>query len=170
MYWPIADAIGREVGRRLGALVLAALPFSNSRAHDPFRGTVPLAPETLASTIRGASADLIARGFGAVAVINLHGGNVIVNSVARALNLSQAWGTMLNAYLYQGDFAATPAQSDSCRVQHRPREIDCPVDEVRRMLDRFKELSDCLSRPRNWFHVRELDDDTFCRPMAAIDA
>jgi creatinine amidohydrolase len=40
--WLIADGLGREIGRRLEAYVLPAIPFSVSEVHRGFRGSVTL--------------------------------------------------------------------------------------------------------------------------------
>ncbi|MBM4436382.1 MAG: iron-containing alcohol dehydrogenase [Actinobacteria bacterium] len=81
-----------------------------------------------------------------------------------------ALGTLMNAYLYAGGFDEAKALLDACRVRYRPPEIGCTEAEIRQVLQRFNELSDRLGRPRNWFHLHRLDDATFARMLAAINA
>ncbi|MGH2461384.1 MAG: iron-containing alcohol dehydrogenase, partial [Chloroflexota bacterium] len=81
-----------------------------------------------------------------------------------------ALGTLINALLYESGFDEAKALLDSCGVLYRPRDIGCTDAEVRQVLDRFNDLNDRLGRTRNWFHERELDDPTFTRMMAMINA
>ena len=58
---------------------------------------------------------------------------------------------------------------EACHVRYRPADIGCTRDEVRETLDRITEPVGEGS-PENWFHKRTLDDATFERMMAAIEA
>lgn len=83
---------------------------------------------------------------------------------------SVALGSLINGYLYDWGFEETKALLDACQVRYRPRDISCTHAEVCEVLGRMNELNDMLGHAPNWFHHRELDDATFARMMAAIDA
>ncbi len=78
-------------------------------------------------------------------------------------------GSLINAYIYGSDFDLMKGYMDACHVRYRPADIACTRDEVRETLDRINEPVGAES-PENWFHKRTLDDATFERMMAAIEA
>ncbi|RKX99981.1 creatininase family protein, partial [Candidatus Poribacteria bacterium] len=76
--WLIADRLARELGERLNAYVLPALPYGNSQEHMGFPGTIPLRPQTLALVIEDIILSLRHHGIKKVVVLSTHGGNWII--------------------------------------------------------------------------------------------
>lgn len=86
----IAQALGRAVAERLDdCYLLPALPFSCSREHGDFAGTVWLRPATLAAVIEDLVGALRHQGICKIALIVAHGGNWIVKPVVREINLDR---------------------------------------------------------------------------------
>jgi len=79
-------------------------------------------------------------------------------------------GSLINAHVYEWGFEETKVLLDACQVRYRPSDIGCTWDEVKAVLGRINELHDRLGSPPNWFHHRTLDDTSFERMAAAIDA
>ncbi len=90
----------------------------------------------------------------------------------REINHSEgvSLGTLINDFLYGWGFDEAKELLDSCGVSYRPSDLDCSWDDVRAVTERMNELHDLLGATENWFHKRELDDATFTRMAAAIDA
>ena len=96
--WFVGEAVARGVAEKLDAFLLPGIPFGNSQAHHGFRGTVSLSPETLDAVVRDISLSLLDQGFRRIAVINFHGGNLIVKITARDINLSQDKGKVVQLH------------------------------------------------------------------------
>ena len=79
-------------------------------------------------------------------------------------------GSLINAHVYEWGFDETKALLDACQVRYRPAEIGCTWDEVKAVVANINDLHDRLGNPPNWFHHRTLDDASFERMAAAIDA
>jgi creatinine amidohydrolase len=67
--------VSQRVADKLEALVAPALPYGMSLAHAGFKGTVGLAPTTLAVVVREVCAALLAQGFRLVLIISGHRDN-----------------------------------------------------------------------------------------------
>ncbi len=79
-------------------------------------------------------------------------------------------GALINGFVYEWGFDETKSMLDACRVRYRPSDIGCTWDEVKAVIGRLNELHDKLGNPPNWFHHRTLDDASFDRMVAAIEA
>ncbi len=77
-----AEAIAREVGKRMDILVAPTLPYGMSQHHMAFPGSVTLSPETFVSVIKDLVNSFLSHGFRRVIFINGHGGNVNPANVA----------------------------------------------------------------------------------------
>jgi creatinine amidohydrolase len=86
--WLLAQEVARRVAERLGAWLLPALPYSNSREHSGFAGTLWLRPATLVSVIEDLVLSLRHQGVRRIVILNAHGGNWILKPTVRELNLS----------------------------------------------------------------------------------
>jgi creatinine amidohydrolase len=85
-----AQALGRRVAEQLDdCYLLPALPFSCSREHCDFSGTVWLRPSTLAAVIQDLVAALHHHGITKVVLLVAHGGNWIVKPTLREINLDR---------------------------------------------------------------------------------
>lgn len=86
--WLLAQEVGRRVAERLGAWLLPALPYSNSREHQGFHGTLWLRPATLVAVVEDLVLSLRHQGVRRIVLLNTHGGNWILKPTVRELNLS----------------------------------------------------------------------------------
>ena len=90
--WIGVAALARRVAELLGqdrdVYLLPALPYSLSQCHGPMPGTVWLRPQTLAAVLRDTVLSLREQGIRRIVVVNGHGGNFILDSEIRELNLS----------------------------------------------------------------------------------
>ncbi|WP_297493527.1 creatininase family protein [Persephonella sp.] len=71
-----AEAIAREVGRRLDILVAPTITYGMSQHHMGFKGTVTLSPETMISMVKDIVNSFLEHGFRRIVFINGHGGNI----------------------------------------------------------------------------------------------
>ena len=71
-----AEAIAREVGKRLDILVAPTLTYGMSQHHMGFKGTVTLSPETMIGVIKDIVNSFLDHGFRRIVFINGHGGNI----------------------------------------------------------------------------------------------
>lgn len=73
----IAEALAREVARRVGDLLVGpCLPIGSSSHHASFDGTVSLSGDTLVAYVRDAVASLLTQSFRFVFLISGHAGNM----------------------------------------------------------------------------------------------
>ena len=93
--WLQGEIVARQVAERLDAFLLPGIPYGCSQAHTGFRGTISLAPETLGSVVTDIAESLLEQGFHRIAVLNFHGGNLILKLTVRDLNLSQSIGKVV---------------------------------------------------------------------------
>lgn len=93
--WVEAEALARGVAERLDAFLLAGIPYGNSQAHDGFRGSISLSPETLAAVVQDIARSLLTQGFRHIVVLNSHGGNLVLKLAVRELNLTQDQGKVI---------------------------------------------------------------------------
>jgi len=106
-----AQALGERVAKELGnCYLLPALPFSCSREHLDFAGTVWLRPATLAAVIEDLVGALHHQGIGKIVLLVAHGGNWILKPTLREINLDrkgvQVIFTTPDAFtIEQGQFA-----------------------------------------------------------------
>ncbi len=85
-----AQALAERVARELdNCYLLPALPFSCSREHCDFAGTVWLKPATLAAIIEDLVGALHHHGINKVAVLVAHGGNWILKPTIREIDLDR---------------------------------------------------------------------------------
>lgn len=86
----IAQALSRLIADRLDdCYLLPALPFSCSREHGDFGGTVWMRPATLAAVIEDLVGALHHQGIEKIALVVAHGGNWIVKPTVREINLER---------------------------------------------------------------------------------
>lgn len=86
----IAQAVAERVAKELGnCYLLPALPFSCSREHLDFCGTVTLRPATLAAIIEDLVGALHHHGINKIGVLVAHGGNWIIKPTVREINLDR---------------------------------------------------------------------------------
>ncbi len=71
-----AEAIAREVGKRMDILVAPTVNYGMSQHHMGFVGTVTLSPETLISIVKDIVNSFLEHGFRRIVFINGHGGNI----------------------------------------------------------------------------------------------
>lgn len=71
----VADAIGREVAGRLGAVLAPTVRVGDSRAHMNLPGTMSVSAETLTAVAFELSLSLARAGFTFIALVSTHGGN-----------------------------------------------------------------------------------------------
>jgi creatinine amidohydrolase len=107
----VAQALGRRVAEKLGdCYLLPALPFSCSREHCDFAGTVWLKPSTLAAVIEDLVGALHHHGITKVVLLVAHGGNWIVKPTVREIDLDRKgvhviFHTPSGFMVEQGEFA-----------------------------------------------------------------
>jgi len=83
----IAGALAAGLAESVGGLLLPVLPVSCSQEHAGFPGTVWLAADTLAAVVADIRASLAHAGIERLAIVNAHGGNLVLAHVAREANL-----------------------------------------------------------------------------------
>lgn len=86
----IAQALGQRVAEQLdNCYLLPALPFSCSREHCDFYGTVWVRPSTLAAILEDLVGALKHHGITKIVLLVTHGGNWIVKPTLREINLDR---------------------------------------------------------------------------------
>ena len=83
----IAGALAAGLAEKLDALLLPVLPVSCSQEHAGFPGTVWLGAGTLAAVVGDIRASLAHAGIERLAIVNAHGGNLVLAHLAREANL-----------------------------------------------------------------------------------
>ena len=83
----IAGALAAGLADKVGGLLLPVLPVSCSQEHAGFPGTVWLAADTLAAVVADIRASLAHAGMERLAIVNAHGGNLVLAHLAREANL-----------------------------------------------------------------------------------
>ena len=83
----IAGALAAGLAEKVGALLLPVLPVSCSQEHAGFPGSVWLAADTLAAIVGDIRASLAHSGIERLAIVNAHGGNLVLAHVVREANL-----------------------------------------------------------------------------------
>jgi creatinine amidohydrolase len=107
----IAQALSQRVAERLDrCYLLPTLPYSCSREHCDFVGTVWLKPSTLAAIIEDLVGALHHSGISRVVILVAHGGNWIVKPTVREIDLdrrgvSVIFHTPSGFMVEQGEFA-----------------------------------------------------------------
>ncbi len=86
--WIAISSFAREIARRLDAFLVPALPFSMSECHGSMHGTVWLKPWTLSAVVEDVVCSLREMGIKKVVMLNGHGGNFVLESTIRELNLA----------------------------------------------------------------------------------
>ncbi len=71
-----AEAVAREVGKRIDILVAPTLCYGMSQHHMGFKGSITLSPTTLISVVKDIVVSLLEHGFRRIVFINGHGGNI----------------------------------------------------------------------------------------------
>ncbi len=77
-----AEAVAREVGKRLDLLVAPTLPYGMSQHHMGFKGSITLSPQTYISVIKDITKSFLEHGFKRIIYINGHGGNINPTKIA----------------------------------------------------------------------------------------
>jgi len=132
-----AQALSERVARELGnCYLLPALPFSCSREHMDFFGTVWLRPSTLAAVIEDLVGALHHHGIRKIVMLVAHGGNWIVKPTIREIDLDrkgvQVIFTTPDAFtVEQGEFADLHAgRGETSLVMHLRPEL-VKMDQVK---------------------------------------
>lgn len=97
----LAEAIAREVARRLDAVLLPALPYGPVWSLADFPGSLGIAPETLTQLLVELGQALGRQGAAVLAVVNGHVGNAAAVQAA-ARRLHALGGPVLYAFTYPG--------------------------------------------------------------------
>lgn len=85
-----AQALAERVAKELDdCYLLPALPFSCSREHSDFAGSLWLRPSTLAAVVEDLVGALHHHGISRVALLVAHGGNWIIKPTVREINLDR---------------------------------------------------------------------------------
>jgi creatinine amidohydrolase len=71
----VAEAVGRVVAERIGALLLPTLKIGDATQHAERPGTLSLSPETLSAAAFEIGGSLVRQGVRTVALVSTHGGN-----------------------------------------------------------------------------------------------
>ncbi|RMA93137.1 creatininase family protein [Hydrogenothermus marinus] len=71
-----AEAVAREVGKRIEVVVAPTLPYGMSQHHMAFSGTATLSPITYINLIKEIVSSFLEHGFRKIIFINGHGGNI----------------------------------------------------------------------------------------------
>ncbi len=71
-----AEAIAREVGKRMDLVVAPTLPYGMSQHHMEFAGSVTFSPKTMVNVIKEITKSFLQHGFKRIIFINGHGGNI----------------------------------------------------------------------------------------------
>lgn len=110
----LAEAVAGELGRRLGAFCLPALPYSISHMHRGCKGTFWLSNDTLRKVLGELALGVRASGFSEFLILNGHGGNALLPSVVQDLNLEipELLSFSLDYYGPFATFAALPLSGD----------------------------------------------------------
>jgi len=71
-----AEAVAREVGKRLDILVAPTLCYGMAQHHMGFKGSITLSPETMVFVVKDLVVSFLDHGFKRIIFINGHGGNI----------------------------------------------------------------------------------------------
>jgi creatinine amidohydrolase len=71
-----AEAVAREVGRRLAVMVAPTLSYGVSSHHMAFAGTLSISPATAIAMVQDLIRSSVTHGFRRIIFINGHGGNI----------------------------------------------------------------------------------------------
>ena len=83
----VAGALAAGLAEEVGGFLLPVLPVSCSQEHAGFPGAVWLAAGTLAAVVGDIRASLAHSGIGRLAIVNAHGGNLVLAHLVREANL-----------------------------------------------------------------------------------
>jgi creatinine amidohydrolase len=112
----IAGHCGREVAAALGALLLPALPYSVCLEHLGFAGVVCLKPDTLGRIVADLAESVGAWGVRHLVILSCHGGNFILNPVAREWNMRDRVPRIISLDFYD-DLSGTGENLHACEVE-----------------------------------------------------
>ncbi len=102
----LADAVGREVARRLGALLVPTTKIGDASQHVANPGTLTLQPETLTDLAAEIGESLAQAGVRVIAFVSAHGGNAAaLNAAVDRLNQTLPGAT---ACAPRGDVGPNP--------------------------------------------------------------
>jgi len=132
-----AQTLAHRVAERLdNCYLLPALPYSCSREHCDFFGTVWLRPSTLAAIIEDLVGALHHHGIAKIVLLVAHGGNWIVKPTLREINLDRKGVHVIfttpDAFtVEQGEFAELHAgRGETSLIMHLRSEL-VKMDQVR---------------------------------------
>jgi creatinine amidohydrolase len=86
----IATAIGDAISRNYTVFQLPAITYGCSHEHSDFPGTVSISATTLAAVVGDVCRSLRQQDIHALVVVNGHGGNYVLASIAQEANTSNA--------------------------------------------------------------------------------
>lgn len=96
-----AEVVAERMAERLNAFLLPGIAFGNSQVLGDFKGTISVSPNTLATTVKEIGHCLLDQGFRRIVVLNGHGGNFILKTAVRELNLAQRQGKVILLNVYE---------------------------------------------------------------------
>ena len=115
--YDIAVALSQAVAERLQAILLPALPYSDSLVHRGFAGTVYLRPLTLRQVIYDIAESLEEWKVRHVAILNCHGGNFILTPAIREWNLDHRLPHLLHIDAYAGLSSVMGHNVHACEIE-----------------------------------------------------
>jgi creatinine amidohydrolase len=104
----VAEAVGRQVAERIGALLVPALKIGDATQHLELPGTVSLSRQTLAATAFEIGESLARHGVRTVVLLSTHGGNR--GALERASARLEATRTDVRAPMPRGDLGPDPGR------------------------------------------------------------
>jgi creatinine amidohydrolase len=102
----LADAVGREVARRLGAVLAPTMRVGCAEQHMPLMGTITLRSQTLTDAAVAMAGSLAHHGFRVIVLLSTHGGNAAALRAAAARLDASLEGAIVRAP--QGDVGPRP--------------------------------------------------------------
>ena len=139
-----AERVSKSVAEKMDAYLLPGIPFGNSETHIGFKGSVTISSNTLKLLVIEILQCLIDQGFKYVAVLNMHGGNLILKTAVREINLLNNDGitVLCNPFLEINEIAKScldnygheihAGEFETSVMMHLdPKNVrDCPVDWI----------------------------------------
>lgn len=125
----LADAVGREVARRLEAVLAPTIRVGAAEAHRSLSGTLSLSAATLADLAVGIGESLGANGFRTIVLVSTHGGNAAPLAAA-VMRLNEAIAPAVSC-APRGDVGPSPGRHSgqwltSVMLALRPELVEIP--------------------------------------------
>jgi creatinine amidohydrolase len=126
----LADLVGREVARRLDAVLLPTVRVGCAEQHLDGAGTVSVARETVTELAVAISASLANQGFRLIVLVSIHGGNT--EALGAAVERFNRTYTSAYARVVRGEVGPEPGSHSghwltSVMLALRPELVDLPA-------------------------------------------